>query len=78
MTIGTSLFTRLSTEGFQRMQTQVADLQGRIAAGTNDPAPSADPTRALRLSATVELQERTARFAANAAAATDRPAWPGR
>lgn len=72
MTIGTSLFTRLSTEGFQRMQTQVADLQGRIAAGTNDPAPSADPTRALRLSATVELQDRTARFAANAAAATDR------
>lgn len=72
MTIGTSLFTRLSTEGFQRLQTQVADLQGRIAAGQNDPAPSADPMRALRLSATAEMEERTARFAANAAAAGDR------
>ncbi|MCU0814999.1 MAG: flagellar hook-associated protein 3 [Cypionkella sp.] len=72
MTIGTSLFTRLSTEGFQRLQTQVADLQGRIAAGQNDPAPSADPMRALRLSATAEMEERTARFAANTTAVGDR------
>lgn len=72
MTIGTSLFARLTTEGFSRTQTQIASLQERVAAGTNDPRPSMDPVRASQLSAGKDLQARLDRFSDNAAAATDR------
>lgn len=72
MTIGTSLFARLSTEGFARVQGQIADLQTRVSAGTNDPNPSADPARAAKLNAADELRTRLDRFTDNAMAATDR------
>ena len=72
MTIGTNLFARLTTEGFARTQSQISDLQGRIASGKSDPAPSADPIRALKLSAAGELRDRIDRYSANARAASDR------
>lgn len=72
MTIGTSLFARLSTDGFARVQGQIADLQTRVSEGTNDPAPSTDPVRAARLNAADELRTRLDRFSDNAASATDR------
>lgn len=72
MTIGNALFSRLTTDQFSRMQTGISDLQDRIASGKNDPRPSADPVRALRLSAVTELRSSIDRFAQNAGAASDR------
>lgn len=72
MTIGNALSARLATEGFARLQSEIISLQDRVASGENDPTPSADPVRALQLSATQEQRARLDRFAQNAQAAGDR------
>ncbi len=51
MAIGNTLFTELATRGFARVQTDIADLQGLISSGKNDPRASADQMRAAQLSA---------------------------
>jgi flagellar hook-associated protein 3 FlgL len=72
MTIGNALSARLATEGFARLQSEIISLQDRVSSGENDPTPSADPVRALQLSATQEQHARLDRFAQNAQAAEDR------
>ncbi len=72
MTIGNALSARIATEGFARLQTEINSLQDRVSSGENDPAPSADPVRALQLSATQDQRTRLDRFARNAQAASDR------
>ncbi|MFD0857534.1 flagellar hook-associated protein FlgL [Roseovarius aquimarinus] len=65
MTIGTSLFHALTTRGLSRAGDEIASLQGQISSGKNDPRPSADPVRALRLSAAQEQGEALSRFGTN-------------
>ena len=65
MTIGTSLFADLSSRSFNRLDGRIADLQGLVASGKNDPKLSADPVRAIRLSAATEQQELLSRFSEN-------------
>ena len=72
MTIGNALFSRLATESFSRLQSGISGLQERIASGINDPRPSADPVRAIRLNAAQELRGSLDRYSSNAAAASDR------
>lgn len=72
MTIGNALSARIATDNFARLQTEINGLQDRVASGINDPAPSADPVRAMRLSATQDQRARVERFAENAQAAADR------
>jgi flagellar hook-associated protein 3 FlgL len=72
MNIGNALFSQLATQSFSRLQSSVADLQGQISSGVNDPRPSSDPVRALRLSAATDMRARIDRFAANAGAASER------
>ena len=72
MTIGTNLFATLSTAAFGKMQSQIVDLQERISSGKNDPAPSADPARALKLSALQDQRDRIGRFTENAQSASHR------
>ena len=72
MTIGNALSARLATEGFARLQSEIISLQDRVSSGENDPTPSADPVRALQLSATQDQRARLDRFAQNAQAAGDR------
>lgn len=72
MNIGTNLFARLSSEGFSRTQSEIANLQGRIASGKSDPAPSSDPVLAMKLSAAGELRHRIDRYTSNAQSAADR------
>lgn len=62
MTPGTSLFHALNTQAFGRLDTRIADLQTRISEGTNDPRPSADLGRAVRLSAGEEQRTLLSRF----------------
>ncbi len=72
MSIGTNLFARLATDNFSRLQGGISALQGQIASGVNDPRPSADPLRAIRLSAANEMQARLERYATNTTAAEER------
>ena len=65
MTIGTMLFTKLNTDAFSRVEDKISNLQAQVAAGVNDPKPSADPVRAARLSVAKEQQAVLARFEAN-------------
>lgn len=72
MTIGTVLFGRIATEGFGKIAGEMADLQGRIASGKNDPRPSDDPMRGAQLSAVREQRGALERFTDNAKLAADR------
>lgn len=72
MTIGTSYFGDLAIRSFSRLQGDVADLQGQISSGKNDPRPSADPLRAAQLSALGEQRAAMDMFQANAEEAANR------
>ena len=65
MTITTSLFSDLSARYFNRLDGRISELQGLVASGKNDPKMSADPVRAIRLSAAQEQQELLERFSGN-------------
>ncbi|WP_101341127.1 flagellar hook-associated protein FlgL [Cereibacter azotoformans] len=72
MTLGTTLFATLASRNFARIQTEIGGLQERISAATQDPRPSADPARALQLSAAREVQDALSRFSVNAGTAAER------
>ncbi|ODM42092.1 flagellar hook-associated protein FlgL [Cereibacter johrii] len=72
MTLGTTLFATLASRNFSRLQTEIGTLQARIASEVRDPRPSADPTRAVQLSAAKEMEATLGRYGANAASAADR------
>lgn len=65
MSIGTTLFHALNTQALSRQGKGIADLQEQISSGKNDPRPSADPLRALRLSAANEQTQALGRFSSN-------------
>jgi flagellar hook-associated protein 3 FlgL len=77
MTVGDALFARLATRGFSELGNRIGDLQARVASGVNDPRASADPARAIELSALrdvrarLAVQEGAARSAADRLAMTD-------
>lgn len=77
MTIGDALFARLALRGFSKITAETTALQARISSGVNDPRPSADPARAVELSALREVRARLetradlARDAADRLALTD-------
>lgn len=58
MTIGDALFARLALRGFSKITAETTALQARISSGVNDPRPSADPARAVELSALREVRAR--------------------
>ncbi|WP_368345721.1 flagellar hook-associated protein FlgL [Pelagovum sp. HNIBRBA483] len=72
MTIGTSYFGDLAIRSFSRLQGDVADIQGQISSGKNDPRPSADPLRAAQLSALAEQRGSLKMFQANAEEAANK------
>lgn len=72
MTIGTALFSALASRSMSRTGAEIAALQERISAGTNDPRPSADPVRAARLSAATEARAALGRYATGVEAASTR------
>ncbi|MHA7849780.1 flagellin N-terminal helical domain-containing protein [Roseovarius sp.] len=65
MTIGTSLFHAQAGARFSAIGAEIAGLQAQISAGKADPRPSADPVRALNLSAAQEQGARLERYAGN-------------
>lgn len=65
MTIGTSLFHQLNTQSLSRLGGEIAEMQGQISSGKNDPRSSQDPVRALQLSAAKEQQQLLERFETN-------------
>lgn len=68
MTIGDALFARLAIRGFGKLTAEIGAMQSRIASGVNDPRPSADPARAVELSA---LRDVRARLETRSAVARD-------
>lgn len=65
MSIGTSLFHSLTVQNMARVNDHIAGLQDEIGTGKTDPRPSADPVRALRLSAAKEQEQALERFSVN-------------
>jgi len=65
MSIGTSLFHSLTVQNMASVSDRIADLQGQVSSGKTDPRPSADPVRALRLSAASEQKQALERFGTN-------------
>lgn len=65
MSIGTSLFHSLTAQNMSRVNDHIASLQAEIGTGKTDPRPSADPVRALRLSAAKEQEQVLERFSIN-------------
>ncbi len=65
MSISTPLFHTLNTRSLSTISDRIASLQSEISSGKNDPRPSADPVRALRLSAVDEQSESLDRFSSN-------------
>ncbi|WP_417727015.1 flagellar hook-associated protein FlgL [Roseovarius sp.] len=65
MSIGTALFHNVTTRNLSQVNERISDLQGQISSGVNDPRPSADPVRALRLSAAQEQQQALDRYSTN-------------
>jgi flagellar hook-associated protein 3 FlgL len=65
MTIGTPLFHAMNIRAFSRLDNQISTLQNEISSGKNDPLPSADTVRALRLSAATEHKSSLDRFEQN-------------
>ena len=72
MNIGTSLFHSLSAQNLSEVGDRIGRLQEQVSSGKNDPRPSADPVRALRLSAAREQSEALDRFGANLTRAQSR------
>lgn len=72
MSIGNTLFSRIATDQFARQQSAINDLQDRIASGINDPRPSADPVKALRLASSMGQQANLDRYMSVARAAGTR------
>jgi flagellar hook-associated protein 3 FlgL len=65
MSISTPLFHTLNTRSLSTISDRIASLQSEISSGKNDPRASADPVRALRLSAVNEQTEALDRFSSN-------------
>lgn len=65
MTIGTSLFHTNNARSLSQINERIAGLQDQISSGKNDPRPSSDPVRALRLSAAQEQRTALDRFSTN-------------
>jgi len=65
MTISTSLFHQSTTRDLSKINEKIASIQGQVSSGKNDPRSSADPVRALRLSAAHEQEEALNRFSSN-------------
>lgn len=63
--ISTSLFHTLNTRSLSDVTERIAGLQSEISSGKNDPRASADPVRALRLSAVNEQTDALDRFSTN-------------
>lgn len=63
--ISTSLFHTLNTRSLSDVTERISGLQGEISSGKNDPRASADPVRALRLSAVSEQTDALDRFSTN-------------
>lgn len=58
MTLGDALFARLAIKGFADIGSRIGGLQARVASGVNDPRASADPARAIELSALRDIRAR--------------------
>jgi len=58
MTVGDAHFAQLATRGFAEIGARIGGLQARIASGVNDPRASADPARAIELSALRDIRAR--------------------
>lgn len=58
MTLGDALFARLAIKGFADIGGRIGGLQARVASGVNDPRASADPARAIELSALRDIRAR--------------------
>jgi len=65
MTIGTTMFTTLSIQGFSRLDAEIGALQEQISSGKNDPRPSTDLGRAVQLSALTDQRSSLDRFDSN-------------
>ena len=63
--ISTSLFHTLNARSLSGITERISSLQGEISSGKNDPRASADPVRALRLSAVNEQTDALDRFSTN-------------
>lgn len=63
--ISTSLFHTLNARSLSGITERISALQGDISSGKNDPRASADPVRALRLSAVSEQSDALDRFSTN-------------
>ncbi|PWR02564.1 flagellar hook-associated protein 3 [Meridianimarinicoccus roseus] len=72
MTLGTTLFSTLSSRAFSRLDARISDLQAEVSSGKNDPRPSSDPVRAMRLSVAQEQTEALNRYATNLQSVTSR------
>ena len=65
MTIGTTMFTTLSIQGFSRLDAEIDALQKQISSSKNDPRPSTDLGRAVQLSALTDQRSSLDRFDSN-------------
>ncbi|KJS44142.1 MAG: hypothetical protein VR71_07025 [Roseovarius sp. BRH_c41] len=65
MSIGTAFFHNVTTRNLSQVNDRISDLQAQVSSGVNDPRPSADPVRALRLSAAQEQQQALERYSTN-------------
>lgn len=63
--ISTSLFHTLNARSLSGITERISALQGDISSGKNNPRASADPVRALRLSAVNEQSDALDRFSTN-------------
>lgn len=72
MSIGNTLFTKLATQSFSRVQTDISKLQELISTGKNDPRASVDQMRAAQLSALSEQRTAVERFSNSADQAVSR------
>lgn len=77
MIVGDALFARLAIRGFSELGGQIGGLQARVASGVNDPRASANPARAIELSALrdvrarLDVQDNAGRSASDRLALTD-------
>jgi flagellar hook-associated protein 3 FlgL len=72
MTVSDSLFARLAIQGFSQTGARISAVQERIASGVNDPRVSADPARAVELSALRDMRALNETRQGLAARASDR------
>ena len=72
MTVSDALFARLAIASFSQTGAKIAAAQDRIASGVNDPRVSADPARAVELSALRDMRAQLDTRQGLAARASDR------